>query len=204
MTDASVQSGPGVPAADVAAQADPVAATQGKWAPPLKFGSEVLAVHAALLPTGKVLFAAGSGNSPKRFNDPEFGNTAVRNWTSVVWDLTISPPAGIPAATGGVDTGQDPQFFHPATTRDGQGHVVDLFCGGETPLADGRLLSTGGTLAYDGNGRQFAGRPDTTAFDPVTEQWTVLRPMAHGRWYPSIISLGDGRVLAAAGLDAAQ
>ena len=201
MTDASVQSGPGVPAADVAAQADPVAATQGKWAPPLKFGSEVLAVHAALLPTGKVLFAAGSGNSPKRFNDPEFGNTAVRNWTSVVWDLTISPPAGIPAATGGVDTGQDPQFFHPATTRDGQGHVVDLFCGGETPLADGRLLSTGGTLAYDGNGRQFAGRPDTTAFDPVTEQWTVLRPMAHGRWYPSIISLGDGRVLAAAGLD---
>jgi hypothetical protein len=39
----------------------------GKWTL-LKFGSEVLAVHAALLPTGKVLFAAGSGNSTVRFH----------------------------------------------------------------------------------------------------------------------------------------
>src|ERR1700730_4503927 len=144
MTDASVQSAPGVPAAAVAAQADPVAATQGTWTQ-LPFGSEVLAVHAALLPTGKVLFAAGSGNCPTRFNDPGFGNTAVRNWTVGVGDPPISPPAGIPVATGGVDTGQDPQFFHPATTRDGQGNVLDLFCGGEAPLGDGRGLATGGS-----------------------------------------------------------
>jgi hypothetical protein len=55
--------------------------------------------------------------------------------------------------------------------------VLDLFCGGETLLSDGRVLSTGGTLAYDGGGKGFAGRPDAMAFNPVTEQWTVLRPM---------------------------
>jgi hypothetical protein len=120
----------------------------------------------------------------------------------VPWDPAVSPPHGIPAATGGVDTGQDPQFFHPATTRDAQGNVLDLFCGGETSLGDGRMMSTGGTLAYDDGGRKsFAGRPDTMAFDPVTQQRTVLGSMAHGRWYPSVIILGDGRVPAAAGLD---
>jgi hypothetical protein len=190
-----------VPAADVAAQADPDAAKDGKWTL-LKYGSEVLAVHAALLPTGKVLFSAGSGNSTVRFNDKDsFGNEALRNWTSVVWDPTTVPPADVPAATGGVDTGQDPQFFHPATTRDAQGNVLDMFCGGETPLPDGRLMSNGGTLAYDGDGKGFAGRPDVLVFDPVTQQWTALASMAHGRWYPTVITLGDGRVLAAAGLD---
>src|SRR3954451_21065056 len=151
---ASDQAGPGVSPGAVAAQADPVAAaaapaTQGKWEQ-LPFGSEVLAVHAALLPTGKVLFAAGSGNSDVRFNGPGFGDTTLRNWTSVVWDPTINPMAG-----------QDPEFFHPATVRDPQGHVLDLFCGGETLLPDGRVLAAGGTLAYDGAGRNFAGRPDT-------------------------------------------
>jgi hypothetical protein len=197
MTDASVQTGHVTslsPEAAAAASADPLAAgadpaTEGSWKR-LPFSSEVLAVHAALLPTGKVVFSAGSGNSDFRFNDPSFGDTALRNWTSVVWDPTISPPAG-----------QDPEFFHPATVHDAQGKVLDLFCGGETLLTDGRVLSTGGTLAYDGGGKRFAGRPDTMAFSPVTEQWTVLRPMAHGRWYPSVIILGDGRVLAATGLD---
>jgi len=164
-------------------------AVQGSWQV-LPFDSEVLAVHAALLPNGKVLFAAGSGNSDRRFGDPNFGNTALRFWTSVVWDPTASSPPGL-----------DTNFFHPATPRDAQNKVLDLFCGGETVLADGRILSTGGTLAYDGNGRAFAGRPDTLAFSPVSQQWAVVRPMAHGRWYPSVITLGDGRVLAAAGLD---
>jgi hypothetical protein len=58
----------------------------------LPFHSEVLAVHAALLPSGDVLFAAGSGNSLTRFQSPDFGDVAKRIWVSVVWDPTISPP----------------------------------------------------------------------------------------------------------------
>jgi Galactose oxidase-like, Early set domain/Concanavalin A-like lectin/glucanases superfamily len=158
----------------------------GSWQV-LPFLSEVLAVHAALLPTGKVLFAAGSGNSAVRFADPNFGNTALQFWTSVVWDPAANPP--------------EAGFFHPDTPRDAQGTVLDLFCGGETPLADGRVLSTGGTQRYQGGTTQFAGRADTLVFSPVTQQWAVVRPMAHGRWYPSVIILADGRVLATGGLD---
>jgi hypothetical protein len=68
------------------------AAVQGSWR--VLAHSEVLAVHAVLLSTGKVLFAAGSGNSAVRFKDPNFGKTALKFWTSVVWDPTVNPPHG--------------------------------------------------------------------------------------------------------------
>jgi hypothetical protein len=174
----------GVAARERAAAQD--TAGLGSWQV-LPFLSEVLAVHAALLPTGKVLFAAGSGNSAVRFADPNFGNTALQFWTSVVWDPTANPP--------------EAGFFHPDTSRDAQGKVLDLFCGGETFLADGRVLSTGGTQRYPSGTTGFAGRADTLVFSPVTQQWAVVRSMAHGRWYPSVIILADGRVLATAGLD---
>ncbi|HXL16929.1 MAG TPA: hypothetical protein VN961_05345, partial [Streptosporangiaceae bacterium] len=174
--------------ADVAAPAALSPADVGAWQV-LPFHSEVLAVHAALLPSGDVLFAAGSGNSLTRFQSPDFGDVAKKIWVSVVWDPTISPPPG-----------NDTNFFHPATPHDGAGKVLDFFCGGETFLPDGGLLSAGGTLVFAHPGAGFAGRADTVVFDPATEQWVRRRPMQHGRWYPSLINLGDGRVLVTAGL----
>ena len=164
------------------------AADVGAWQV-LPFHSEVLAVHAALLPSGDVLFAAGSGNSLTRFQSPDFGDVAKKIWVSVVWDPAISPPPG-----------HDTNFFHPATPHDGAGNVLDFFCGGETFVPGGGLLSAGGTLVFAHPGAGFAGRPDTVVFDPATEQWVRRRPMQHGRWYPSLINLGDGRVLVTAGL----
>jgi hypothetical protein len=111
-------------------------ADAGAWQV-LPFHSEVLAVHAALLPSGEVLFAAGSGNSLTRFQSPEFGDVAKKIWVSVVWDPTMSPPPG-----------NDTSFFHPATPHDGAGKVLDFFCGGETFLPDGGLMSAGGTLVF--------------------------------------------------------
>jgi hypothetical protein len=157
--------------------------------------SEVLAVHAAVLHTGEVLFAAGSGNNGVRFNDPRFGDVAKGFFCSVVWD-----PAG--------STPTNPKFFHPDTLPDRQGKVLDFFCGGETFLADGRLIAVGGTQAYDvdanGNpqpGLGFKGRADSLAFNPTTRGWSALEEMADGRWYPTPITLGDGRVLVGAGLN---
>ncbi len=166
---------------------------QGQWEL-LAYKSEVLPVHAALLPTGKVLFAAGSGNNGVRFNNPDLGNIARQIYCSVVWDYAASTPAV-------------PRFTHPNTLRDVGGKVLDLFCGGETILADGRLLAAGGTQSYDvdatgnPNGRPFTGRIETMAFDPTTERWSRQVDLADGRWYPTLVSLGDGRVLIAAGLD---
>ena len=69
--------------ADVAAPAALSPADVGAWQV-LPFHSEVLAVHAALLPSGDVLFAAGSGNSLTRFQSPDFGDVAKKIWVSVV------------------------------------------------------------------------------------------------------------------------
>jgi Domain of unknown function (DUF1929)/FG-GAP-like repeat len=161
-------------------------AIYGRWEV-LSFHSEVLAVHTALLPGGKVLFYAGSGSSRVRFDSPRFGDEAQGIYVSVVWNPAVPPGPG-PG---------NPNFFHPPTLRAGDGRPFDLFCGGDTFMADGRLLSAGGTLDYG----PFKGRPDVAVYDPQAQQWSFVQPMAHGRWYPTLVTLGDSRVLAASGLD---
>lgn len=152
----------------------------GQWEV-LGFHSGVLAVHAALLHTGEVLFFAGSGSSRTRFDAPVFGNEAAGVFVSVVWDPAAAPPNN---------------FVHPHTLFAADGRPFDFFCGGDSFLPDGRLLSAGGTIGYG----PFRGRADAAIFDPQSQQWSFVARMAHGRWYPTLITLGDGRVLAATGL----
>lgn len=153
----------------------------GKWQV-LPFNSEVLAIHAALLHTGKVLFFSGTGNNTVRDADPDFGDVSKDLWASVLWN---------PAAPAGSN------FSHPATIHRDNGRPFDFFCGGDTFLPDGRLFSAGGNLAYnDGNN---LGQRETAAFDPTTEQWTRCASMPVGRWYPTLITLADGRLFAVSG-----
>ena len=142
----------------------------------LPFSSGVLAVHCALLPAGRVMFFAGSGNSRTRFGSPQFGDPAHHIWTSATFD---------PSAPGqGAGS-----FFHPDTRRDHAGHVIDFFCGGDTFLADGRVLSAGGTTSFQGNSLGLPGRREVLSFDPHAQQWSPRAPMAHGRWYLSLIHI---------------
>jgi Domain of unknown function (DUF1929)/IPT/TIG domain len=73
----------------------------------------------------------------------------------------------------------------------------DMFCNGMVVLPDGRPFIVGGTLQYD----PFFGQPKSAVFDPSTNTFTVLQNMAHGRWYPSVTTLGDGRVMTFSGSD---
>jgi hypothetical protein len=172
------------------------AATKGVWRL-LPYFSEVLPVHAALLHTGKVMFFAGSGNNAFRFQPAFLGNEAMQIFTSVVWD----PTANVLQA----GTFQAVPTLHRADKS-----VVDFFCGGHTFLADGRVLVAGGTGKYDkvivngvsqDSGHGFAGIRDVLIFDPAGPAWKPVQSMTHGRWYPTIIRLGDGTFLAASGLD---
>ena len=122
-----------------------------------------------------------------RFNSPDFGNESKGIFTSVVWDQNVAPGPG------------NPNFSHPPTIRDAQGNPFDFFCGGDAFLPDGRMLSAGGTIGYD----PFKGRADATVFNPQTETWSFVQKMQHGRWYPTLITLGDGRILATTGLNEA-
>ncbi len=67
----------------------------------------------------------------------------------------------------------------------------DMFCNGMVVLPDGRPVVMGGTLQYD----PFYGQKRVTAFDPVAGTFADLSSMAHGRWYPTATTLGDGRVM---------
>jgi hypothetical protein len=151
------------------------------------FDSEVLAVHAAVLRTGKVLFFSGSGNNPTRAASPDLGDIAKGLYTSVLWDPAARPPNN---------------FAHPPTFRGADGRPFDFFCGGDTVLPDGSLLSAGGNQLYPPNAfGGNTGRSDCCSFDPGTERWSRRAAMAHGRWYPTLLALQDGRVLAVSGRD---
>ena len=122
----------------------------GQWSDP--FAWPVIAIHAAMLPTGKLLHYAYPGGGP--------GSLAY------TWD--------------------------PATDTFQQVFVdQDLFCSGHALLADGSLYVTGG----NDNVCQFQGRVVTHTFDSFTETWTQLDDMSVGRWYPTNVTLGDGRVV---------
>jgi hypothetical protein len=158
-------------------------AVHGEWQI-LPYNSQVLAIHAAMLRTGRVLFFSGSGNNTARVADPNFGSVAAGLYTSVVWNPQA--PAG-------------QEFSHPPTISRQDGRPFDFFCGGDTFLADGRVISAGGTQDYN-NGNDL-GQRDVAIFDPVTETWANTASMAHGRWYPQLLLLSDSHVLTVSGKD---
>jgi hypothetical protein len=144
------------------------------------------AIHAVLLPTGKVLFwgyppvDAGSGRRP---NDGE----------AALWD----PSAG----TGSAAFERVPP---PVIDPDGDGPLeaapAPVYCSAQSLLPDGTVLLAGGNLVWPQNDRDddytdFAGWSGVLTFDPWTETWAEQPRMAAGRWYPSQVLLPDGRTL---------
>ncbi|MFM9738122.1 galactose oxidase-like domain-containing protein [Streptomyces brasiliscabiei] len=49
--------------------------------------------------------------------------------------------------------------------------------------------------------QDFQGIREAYEFDPVAERYVPVAPMAKARWYPTLVGLADGRVLAVSGLD---
>lgn len=129
-------------------------ASVGSWEM-LPYPSGVFVVHAALLPTGKVLLWSGTAevNLPKE---------------SRVWD----PVTG---------------------TMTAQTYSDDLFCAGHAQLPDGRILVNGGSSTAG------SGIRSTSIFDPVGETWTKVRDMTYPRWYPTTLTLPDGRIFTFSG-----
>jgi galactose oxidase-like protein/Big-like domain-containing protein len=92
-----------------------------------------------------------------------------------IWDPAAGPPSGAPEIM--VDT--------------------MLFCAGFALMPNGQLLVSGGHLKDD---RGIA----TTRFFTETGAWSAGENMAHGRWYPTVTVLPDGRALTMAGRDQAN
>src|SRR4051812_25441787 len=77
----------------------------------------------------------------------------------------------------------------------------DVFCAGQVQLPDGDVLFAGGTLAYSQGKVQFEGSRRAYRFDSVKKKYIRVDDMRDGRWYPTLVALGDGRVFAMAGYD---
>src|SRR3984893_13186566 len=72
-----------------------------------------------------------------------------------------------------------------------------MFCNGMVPFSDGRVLVDGGTIQID----PFLGSQQAAIYDPATNTFTNTQNMAHGRWYPTVTMLSDGRIMTFSGLN---
>lgn len=164
---------------------------QGRW---FQVGGDqaagILAVHAALLHTGKIVYFGGDQHDSGLNNSGDVDHTRLFDCTS----HNITQVTGLPSNS-------------------------DLFCAGHAQLADGRILAAGGTRKWGGGGihpsGHFIGLRDAYLFDPVDDKWHATGKLVTqragevasgldiektgGKWYPSLVTLPDGRVLALSG-----
>ena len=164
---------------------------QGRWR---RVGDDtaagILAVHAALLRTGKIVYFGGDQHTSSLNTSGDVDHTRLFDCTLE----TVSVVTGLPSN-------------------------VDLFCSGHALLADGRVLAGGGTRKWGGGGihpsGHFIGIRDSYLFDSADEKWHETGKMVTqraaevpsdkdiektgGRWYPTLVTLPDGRVVASSG-----
>ncbi|PYX09105.1 MAG: hypothetical protein DMG88_07315 [Acidobacteria bacterium] len=130
-------------------------------------------------------------------------------WSTLPYPMSINPVHVALLHTGKVlvvsgsgnvagNTNYQAAIWDPkANTISTQPVAWDMFCNGMVVLPDGRPFILGGTLKYD----PFYGQPKTSIFNPATGTFTDAQNMAHGRWYPTATTLGDGRVMVFSGLN---
>jgi galactose oxidase len=144
----------------------------GKWDELFTLGN--CAIHLHLLPNGKVLY---------------WGRRSTENVKSEQYWTLNEHKTHVYIL--------DPDTLKIQRTKTNpvneDGLSVNLFCAGHTFQPDGTLLIFGGHV-LDGFGEDQA-----CVYDYKQEKFTPMPMMAAGRWYPSAITLSDGRGLVVSG-----
>lgn len=166
----------------------------------------------AVLPDGRILYwnALEGTENIKNGIAAEFGNVSINDQTRVLDLSGIEPRWTEP---GPVDAGANPKGYETEPLLPG-GQSTEryndgaLFCADLTALADGSVLAVGGTAYYNDPGSDAApfgvveleGLRNSRIFDPQTDRWTQSGDMKYGRWYPTLVTLGNGDVFVASGV----
>jgi hypothetical protein len=165
------------------------------------------------LPNGKIVYwdALDSMEDTEINAVAEFG-TKARNDMARVLDLrgdaptwtASDPDAGLPPGKREGDYLPGGLYNDDEARNDG-----DLFCSDQLFLADGRVLDVGGTHYYQEPGVpgqptygvvELEGLTNSRIYDTESNTWQASGEMTYGRWYPSIVTLSDGKVLTLSGV----
>ncbi len=138
-------------------------------------------------------------------------------WTTVKGSALVEPTAvAVPAGDrgvllldmwaggGGCETPERNASGTPASFYDSGTHAITRVSGdvqlhtfAVASLADGRVMVAGGYNVKDASGPTRR----TRIWDPRTRKWAEGAPMTIARAYPFLVTLADGRVMAAGGGD---
>jgi Domain of unknown function (DUF1929)/Glyoxal oxidase N-terminus/Galactose oxidase, central domain len=122
----------------------------------------IIPIHAVLLPDGRVM---------------NYGtNASGQQGAQLIYDIW-DPKLG---------TGSSAHLVLPNTTK------TDIFCGSQSLMMSGDVLTSGGDLTVSGarNSAQNA----TTIFSPTANSIKANTPMNYARWYSSLVSLPNGEL----------
>ena len=165
-------------AATIAAAAVGTPAEIGRWNFDATVTFPIVAIHAALLPTGKVMVFSYP-------QVPEWKNSAE----AYLWD----------PATGHVTRKDPPLWLDP---KDGVLKPANIWCAGQTFTADGELVVFGGNLDFESGPTELEGPQQGLHVRSLRARtWHEQPDMAHGRWYPTGVRMADGRIPITSGLD---
>jgi hypothetical protein len=145
------------------------------------FTMPVNPIHAVLLHTGKILVISGSGNCPPQQAGCPKGQQYSQG--AALFALHNNSISTMPT-------------------------TWDMFCNGMSIMQDGRVLINGGTKSYGAlavvgaqGDTPFTGLANSSIFDPSSDSFIDIAPTAHGRWYPTLTELNDGRMMTTSGLN---
>ena len=167
------------------------------------------------LPDGKVLFwNALEGEEQVTGTNSVLtdGGRLTVNDESRVLDLRTGKPVfskPSPVDAGAHDTtATDDLPLGPFSAQHYPYNNGSMFCSDQVLLADGGVIVVGGTDYYtepyvpvvDKGVIELQGVKNSRIFDARSQRWTLGPTMNYGRWYPSLITLPDGKLFVASGV----
>ncbi len=175
-------------------------------------------VSVVVLPNGKLLYWDGlEGEENIKYSIViEYGDIAGNDQSRVLDLKTAGSPSWTkPAPPDGGAKGHSmyllpnaPGPLLKAVFNDQGPGSGALFCSDQVLLSNGEVLSPGGTDYYAEPripGTPFGvaelqGLTNTRIYNPRTNTWTQAGDMRYGRWYPSLVTLANGKVFVASGV----
>src|SRR4051794_15595176 len=162
-----------------------------------------------VLPTGKILYwnALEGTENIKTSIVNEYGAKSINDQSRL---LDLAGPTWTKPTPN--DAGANPNGYrndplvpggNTQTNNDGA-----LFCSDQNFLPDGRIIATGGTAYYfdpSVPGTEYGvveleGLRNTRIYDPKTNTWAQGGDTNIGRWYPTLVELGNGNQFIASGV----